>query len=146
MIKVASMGQQTSTQNTAQAGRSLLGSTVIGGVGAIIAWQILSLWTSLVMYALLIGLAGLLIGPRIFKDQGMSPNAATWSYGYVTLIIILAPAVLDGMGGSPAGASFQSRLIMFIGATLYGVVAVYVFDAFWPKRSRQVKAEVQPAS
>lgn len=146
MIKVASMGQQTSTQGTAQAGRSLLGSTIIGGIGAIIGWQILSLWTSLIMYALLIGLAGLLIGPRIFKDQGMQPNAATWSYGYVTMIIILAPAVLDGMGGTHAGASFQARLVMFIGATLYGVVAVYVFDAFWPARSRQVKPTVQPAA
>jgi len=146
MIKVASMGQQTSTQGTAQAGRSLLGSTIIGGIGAIIGWQILSLWTSLIMYALLIGLAGLLIGPRIFKDQGMHPNAATWSYGYVTMIIILAPAVLDGMGGSHAGASFQARLVMFIGATLYGVLAVYVFDAFWPKRSMQVKAEAQQVS
>jgi len=146
MIKVASMGQQTSTQGTAQAARSLLGSTIIGGIGAIIAWQILSLWTSLFMYVLLVGLAGLLIGPRIFKDQGMHPKAATWSYGYVTLIIILAPAVLDGMGGSAAGASFQSRLAMFIGATLYGVIAVYVFDAFWLKRSRQAKAEMQPIS
>jgi len=140
LIKVASMGQQTSTQGTAQAGRSLLGSTVIGGVGAIIGWQVLSLWTSLPMYALLIGLAGLLIGPRIFKDQGMHPNAATWSYGYVTLIIILAPAVMDGMGGSDAGASFRQRLIMFIGATLYGIIAVYVFDAFWPERSRKAAA------
>jgi len=146
MIKVASMGQQTSTQGTAQAGRSLLGSTVIGGIGAIIAWQVLSLWTSLIMYTLLIGLAGLLIGPRIFKDQGMHPNAATWSYGYVTMIIILAPAVLDGMGGSNAGASFQERLVMFIGATLYGVIAVYVFDAFWPERSTHAKAEVQSLS
>jgi hypothetical protein len=146
MIKVASMGQQTSTQGTAQAARSLLGSTVIGGIGAIIGWQILSLWTSLIMYTLLIGLAGLLIGPRIFKDQGMHPNAATWSYGYVTMIIILAPAVLDGMGGSHAGANFQERLVMFIGATLYGVVAVYIFDAFWPKQSRKAKSEMQPVS
>ena len=146
MIKVASMGQQTSTQGTAQAARSLLGSTVIGGIGAIIAWQVLSLWPSLLMYTLLIGLAGLLIGPRIFKDQGMHPNGATWSYGYVTMIIILAPAVLDGMGGSDAGTSFWQRLIMFIGATLYGVIAVYVFDAFWPKRSRQAKAEAQAVS
>gem|GEM_PF-3824908 len=115
----------------------------LGGIGAIIAWQILSLWTSLTMYALLIGLAGLLIGPRIFRDRGMRANAGTWSYGYLTLIVILAPAVMDSMGGSPAGAKFQERLLMFIGATLYGIVAVYVFDAFRPDRFR--KAREHPA-
>ena len=39
-----------------QAAKSLLLSTVIGGVGAIVAWQVLSVWPSLVMYVLLVGL------------------------------------------------------------------------------------------
>ena len=139
MIKVASMGQQTSTQDTAQAGKSLLWSTVIGGVGAVIAWQVLRLWPSLIMYSLLIGFAGLVIGPRIFKDQGMRPDPATWSYGFVTLIVILAPAVMDSAGGDSADAKFWERLVMFFGATLYGVVAVTVFDAFRPDRSSEME-------
>ncbi len=146
MIKVASMGQQASAEGTQQAGRSLLWSTVIGGVGAVIAWQVLSLWPSLTMYTLLIGLAGLIIGPRIFKGQGMQANAATWSYGFLTLIVILAPAVMDGIGGANAGVKFWERLVMFGGATLYGVVAVYVFDAFWPARSGTTKPGIQPTS
>jgi hypothetical protein len=50
---------------------------------------------------------------------------------------------MDGMGGSNAGASFLQRLIMFIGATLYGIIAVYIFDAFWSKQSRQARVEAQ---
>ena len=134
MIKVASMGQQASLAGTRQAGRSLLWSTLIGGIGAVIAWEVLSLWPSLLMYTLLIGLAGLIIGQHIFRDLGMLPEGPTWSYGYLTLIVILAPAVLDSVGGASAGPKFWDRLIMFIGATLYGVLAVYVFDAFWPER------------
>ncbi len=131
MIKVASMGQQASVAKTRADARSLLVSTVIGGLAAIVAWQVLRIWPSLTLYCLLIGLAGLLMGPRIFAGKGMHPDGATWSYGYLTLIVVLAPAVLDGMAGGSADARFWQRLLMFIGATAYGVGAVYVFDAFW---------------
>ena len=135
MIKVSSMGQQAGLDQTRQAARSLLASTVIGGIGAIIAWNVLSLWPSLTMYVLLIGLAGLVMGPKIFAGPGMHPKGATWSYAYLTMIVIIAPAVLDGQGGSSADAAFWSRLWMFVLATLYAVVAVFVFDTLWtPKK------------
>ena len=62
MIKVASMGQQVENDNTRAAGKSLLMSTVIGGIGAIIMWQLLSMWPSLIFYTLLIALGGLIMG------------------------------------------------------------------------------------
>ena len=134
MIKVASMGQQAEADQTKQVGKSLLISTTIGGTGAIIAWQVLSLWPSLLMYTLLIGLAGMIMGRKIFAGGGMHPAGATWSYGYLTMIIILAPAVLDGTMGSSADVAFWSRLAMFFYATIYGIVAVSVFDAFWRRK------------
>lgn len=135
MIKVSSMGQQAGLDQTRQAARSLLASTVIGGTGAIIAWNVLTLWPSLTMYVLLIGLTGLVMGPKIFAGPGMHPKGATWSYAYLTMIVIIAPAVLDGQGGSSADAAFWSRLWMFVLATLYAVVAVFVFDTLWtPKK------------
>jgi hypothetical protein len=60
----------------------------------------------------------------------MHPAGATWSYAYLTMIIILAPAVLDGQTGDAAGGAFWTRLLMLMGASLYGVVAVYIFDLF----------------
>ena len=132
LIKVSSMGHQAGLDQTRQAGKSLLFSTFIGGVGAIIGWQVLSIWPSLVMYTLLIGLAGLIMGPKIFKGPGMHPNGATWSYGFLTMIVVLAPAVLDGQVGASADVAFWSRLNMFILATLYAIGAVFVFDALWP--------------
>ena len=142
MIQVASMGQQVTNDQTRSAARSLLVSTVIGGVGAIIGWEVLSIWPSLLIYTLLIGLAGLTIGRRIFSGPGMLPTGGTWSYGYLTMIILLAPAVLDGQGGDSAGAAFWSRLFMFFGATLYSVIAVFVFDAIKsPSRNAQIPLE-----
>ena len=136
MIKVASMGQQTTNEGARLAGHSLILSTIIGGIGAIIGWNLLGIVPELLMYALLVALGGLILGPRIFKGKGLTPDAATWSYGYLTMIIILAPAVMDIASGSSADVAFWSRLLMFALATLYGVAAVYVVDAFRPARMK----------
>jgi hypothetical protein len=141
MIKVASMGQQATNEGARFAGRSLILSTIIGGIGAIIGWNVLSVVPELSVYALLIGLAGLVFGPRIFRGKGMHPDAATWSYAYLTMIVILAPAVMDTASGSSANVAFWSRLLMFALATLYGVAAVYVVDAFRPPRANTAASQ-----
>jgi hypothetical protein len=132
MIKVASMGQQANADISRKMGQSQIESTLWGGLGAIIAWQLMSVWPSLLMYCLVIALAGLLYGPRIFVGKGMHPKAGMWSYAFLTMIIVLAPALLDGQSADGAGAEFYSRLILFIVIALYGTLAVAVFDAFWP--------------
>ena len=58
------------------------------------------------------------------RATALSADGATWSYAYLTMIVILAPAVMDGIGGGPAGAKFLDRLIMFFGTAIYAVVAV----------------------
>lgn len=141
MIKVASMGQQAENDNTKAVGKSLLMSTVIGGAGAIIIWNIMDIWPSLLLYTLLVALAGLVIGRRVFQGEGMAANAGTWSYAFLTMLVIIAPAVTDGAGGSDAGVKFIDRLMMMGFATLYGVAAVYVFDAFW--RGKPAKTVVE---
>jgi hypothetical protein len=135
MIKVASMGQQATNESARLAGRSLIMSTIIGGIGAIIGWNVLSVMPELMMYALLVALGALIFGPKIFQGKGMHPQAGTWSYGYLTMIVILAPAVMDTASGSSADVAFWSRLLMFALATLYGFAAVYVVDAFRPARA-----------
>lgn len=135
MIKVASMGQQTTNDDTKAAGRSLILSTIIGGVGAIIGWEMLSIAPTLTLYTLIVGLAGLVMGPKIFQGAAMHPQGATWSYGYITMVILLAPAVTDSIGGDSASVKFWDRIIMFAGATLYAVAAVYIVDAFRPRGS-----------
>jgi hypothetical protein len=136
MIKVASMGQQATNDGARLAGRSLVMSTIIGGAGAVVGWQILSITPTLTIYTLIIALGGLLMGSRIFQDRAMHPQGATWSYAFLTMIVILAPAVMDSASGGPAGLKFWDRLVMFGGTTLYAVVTVYVFDAFASGRSK----------
>jgi hypothetical protein len=73
MIKVASMGQQAATDATKSAGKSLILSTMIGGAGAIIGWQVLSIAPTLSIYVLFVALAGLIMGVRIFQGAAMHP-------------------------------------------------------------------------
>jgi len=136
MIKVATMGQQAESDVSREMGRTQIESTLWGGLAALIAWQIMSIWPSLLMYGLLIVLAGLLFGSRIFVCRGMHPKAGMWSYAFLTMIIVLAPALLDGQTADGAGAAFYSRLLLFIAIAFYGTIAVAVFDAFWPFKQK----------
>jgi hypothetical protein len=138
MIKVATMGQQASSDKSREMGRSLLESTIWGGIGAVIGWNIMSLWPSLILYTLLVALAGLLYGRFIFKGPAVHPKFQMVSYAYLTMIVILAPAVLDGAGSSGAGGAFWSRLLLFVLIALYGTLAVWVFDTLWPGNDRAV--------
>ena len=133
MIKVASMGQQAATDATKSAGKSLILSTLIGGAGAIIGWQVLSIAPTLPIYIVFVALTGLVLGIRIFQGPAMHPEGATWSYAYLTMLVILAPAVMDSAGGDSASIKFWERLVMFGGTAVYASIAVYVVDAFRPR-------------
>ena len=131
LIKSASMGQQASVDGTRAAAHSLMMSTVLGGVGATVCYNLIALVPSLWLYVLLVAIAGLVFGRQIFVGPAMKPDAGTWSYGYLTMIVILAPAL--GADDTNAAIKFYERILMFFGTTLYSVAAVYVFDAFWPR-------------
>jgi hypothetical protein len=137
LIKVSSMGQQASASHGRKLGLELLQSTLWGGLGALVGWQVLALWPSLGWFTLLVLLAGLLYGQGLFRGQGMHPRASMWSYAFLTFLILLVPAVSDSLLGSSAGEAFWSRLWLFIGIAVYGGVAVTVVDAFWPALPRQ---------
>ena len=132
MMKVSSMGQQANAQTSHAMGRAQLESTIWGGAGAVIIWQIMSIWPSLLMFCLLIALGCLVYGARIFQGPAMHPKGAMWSYALMTMIILVAPAVSDSIIGSDVSSSFYSRLLLFLGIAVYGTAAVAVFDAFWP--------------
>ncbi|MEE4173201.1 MAG: DUF2955 domain-containing protein [Xanthomonadales bacterium] len=129
MIKAASMGQQANTQDSRALGRSLLASTLWGGLGAVIIWQLLAMWPSLVFYVLLFAVTCLFFGRRIFQGPGMHPKANEFSYALVTLLIILGPAVTTPSGD--AGAAFYTRLGLILLVGVYGTAAVAIFDRFF---------------
>ena len=137
MIKVASMGQQANTAVTRTMGREQMESTLWGGLGALIGFQVMTIWPSLLMLCLLIAIACLIYGSRIFQGPGMHARAGMWSYALLTMIIILTPALTSS---GDASAAFYSRMGLFIVIAIYGTVAVAVFDAFWPEKEKESAA------
>lgn len=135
MIKVASLGQQASTDKSRDMGRSLLVSTAWGGLAALAGWYLLKIWPSLILYVLTVAWAGLLFGRRIFQGAAVRPDFSQWSYAYVTMLILLGPAVLDSPLSGGAGGAVWTRLSLFLLIAAYGTVSVAVFDAFWPARA-----------
>jgi hypothetical protein len=85
------------------------------------------------IYTLVLLLFALLVGPKIFQGPGLGPKGPMWSYAYLTMIVVLAPAVTDGFGSDGATSAFYTRLFLFIVIAVYGSIAVAVFDAFWPR-------------
>ncbi|MBT8440868.1 MAG: DUF2955 domain-containing protein [Gammaproteobacteria bacterium] len=136
LLKIATLGQQSSLEKTSSAANDLLLSTIVGGIAAIIIWNALKIWPNLFIFSLLFLLCGLFMGRRIFAGAGLAPRGSMWSYGLLTTIIIIVPATMDTAGGDAAGGRFADRIVMFLLATLYAVAAAYVFDRFWPGKAR----------
>jgi hypothetical protein len=134
LLKLATMGQQSSLEDTRAAGDDLLLSTFIGGIAAIAVWNVLQIWPNVVVYGLLFTLCSLVMGPRIFAGQGLAERGAVWSYGLLTMMIIVAPGAADTEGGAGAGDRFSDRITMFVLATIYAVAVVYAFDKLWPPK------------
>jgi hypothetical protein len=132
MIKVATMGQQATADHSRAMGRSLLESTLWGGVGAVIGWNVLSIWPSPDALHPAYRAGRAVFRALDFRGQALHPKSQMASYAFLTLVVILAPAALDGAGSSGAGPAFWSRLGLFVLIAVYGTVAVRVFDAFWP--------------
>ncbi|WP_224784808.1 DUF2955 domain-containing protein [Marinihelvus fidelis] len=133
MIKVASMGQQATVESSRSIGLSLLESTWWGGVAAMLAWCLLTAWPSIIMFTLLTLLAGLVFGRFVFSGIAVNPDFSKWTYAFVTMLVLIGPAVTD----SPLsdGVSFGMRLWLFMVIAVYGTVAVRVFDAFFKPES-----------
>jgi len=137
LLKIATMGQQSSLEKTSAAASDLLWSTLIGGIAGVIIWNVLKIWPNLLIFSLLFVLSGLVIGRRIFAGPGLAARGSVWSYGLLTTIIIVGPAAMDTASGAAAGGRFSDRIVMFVLATLYAVVAVFIFDKFWPQKTHQ---------
>ena len=140
IIKVAALGQQATLDDSQSAGRKMIESTLWGGFGATVAWVVLGACPNLIMYILLVALAGLLYGTGVFQGEGMHPKGGMWYYAFLTMIIILAPTVGGAAAGKSAVGGFWLRQIYFLALALYSWFAVAAFDAFWPGKQKSSDA------
>ncbi|MBB3006283.1 DUF2955 domain-containing protein [Cupriavidus alkaliphilus] len=136
IMKAATLGRQSCTVSARGAGRELLGSTLLGGVLAILFWAALSLFVHLWMYFLWMLLFGLLVARKLY---GLSPSRyppGFWVNTLVTLIILLGQSVQDSAAGKDVYTAFAVRMGLFVGVTLYAWLMVAWLDQ--PRGVRQL--------
>jgi hypothetical protein len=128
VLKAVNLGQQSSTTSTRNAARELIGSTLLGGVLAVMFWWALSLFAHLWMFFLWMLLFGLIVARKLYglKPGRLSPGF--WLNSLMTLIILLGQSVQDSAQGKDVQTAFAVRMTLFIGVTLYACLMVYLLD------------------
>lgn len=148
IMKAVSLGQQGSVSNAAHAGRELLGSTLIGGVLAVLFWFGLSFKPNLWMFFLWMLLFALFISARFYGVIASRFAPSFWQNVMVTLLILLGPAVADSASGKDVYKAFAVRISLFFAVTLYAWLAIVLLE-WWRKRrleSAGIKTSVLGAS
>ncbi|MFC5699249.1 DUF2955 domain-containing protein [Pseudomonas sp. GCM10022186] len=128
IMKAVSLGQQVCGASARNAGRELLGSTLLGGLLAMLFWSALSLFPHLWMFFLWMLLFGLLLARRLHALVATRQTPGFWMNSLVTLIILLGQSVQDSEAGKDVYTAFAVRMGLFIAVTLYACAAVYLID------------------
>jgi hypothetical protein len=142
IMKAVSLGQQSCATSARTAGQELLGSTLLGGLMAILFWCALSLFVNLWMFFLWMLLFGLLAARKLYGLARTRQPPSFWLNSLATLIILLGQSVQDSAAGKDVYTAFAIRMGLFILVTLYACAMVYLLDT---RRQRRHVAKPTPA-
>lgn len=134
ILKAVSLGQQSTTTRTHHAGRELLGSTLLGGLLAVLFWCALSLFVHLWMFFLWMLLFGLLVARKLYRMHPTQLTPGFWLNTLITMIILLGQSVEDSAAGKDVYSAFAVRMGLFILVTLYSGVMMHLLEAHKPTR------------
>ncbi|UVE15981.1 DUF2955 domain-containing protein [Pseudomonas sp. LS44] len=138
IMKSVSLGQQVCSTKARDAGRELLGSTLLGGLLAMLFWGGLSILPNLWMFFLWMLLFGLLLARKLYALSPTRQSPGFWLSSMATLIILLGQSVQDSAAGKDVYSAFAVRMGLFIAVTLYACLAVYLIDAHRLRRRGRV--------
>ncbi|VVQ21059.1 hypothetical protein PS914_06572 [Pseudomonas fluorescens] len=124
ILKAVSLGQQSSTATARNAGRELVGSTLFGGLLAILFWCALSLFVHLWMFFLWMLLFGLALARKLYALSPTRFSPGFWLNSLITMIILLGQSVQDSAAGKDVYTAFAVRMGLFIVVTLYACLMV----------------------
>ncbi len=128
ILKAVSLGQQSSSTTARHAGRELVGSTLLGGLLAVLFWCALSLFVHLWMFFLWMLLFGLLLARKLYALSPTRLSPGFWLNTLITLIILLGQSVQDSLVGKDVYTAFAVRMGLFILVTLYACLMVRLLD------------------
>lgn len=128
IMKSVSLGRQSCTTSARGAARELLGSTLFGGLLAIVFWFALKLSAHLWMFFLWMLLFGLLMARKLYSVRPQRYRPGFWLNSLVTLIILLGQSVQDSVAGKDVYSAFAVRMGLFVAVTLYACLMLQLLD------------------
>ncbi|WP_228976732.1 DUF2955 domain-containing protein [Paraburkholderia gardini] len=134
IMKSVSLGRQSCTTTARGAARELLGSTLFGGLLAVVFWFALRLFVDLWMLFLWMLLFGLVLARRLYARRPQRYHPGFWLNSFVTLIILLGQSVQDSVTGKDVYRAFAVRMGLFIAVSLYACLMLQLLDR--PRRVR----------
>lgn len=133
VMKSVALGQQVCETRARDAGRELLGSTLLGGLLAMGFWWALGILPHLWTFFLWTLLFVLLLARRLYRLTGTRQSPGFWLNSAATLLILLGQSVQDSAAGKDVYTAFAVRMGLFVAVTLYACAAVHLIDR---RRSR----------
>ncbi len=139
IMKSVALGQQAEQTAAKAAGRELLGSTFLAGLFAILFWFGLKLNPSLWMFFLWTLAFGVYCSAKFYRVIPSRYAPTFWLNVFITMLILVGPAVGDSANGKDVYAAFFVRMGLFIGVTIYAWLALVFLE--WLRTRKQVRLQ-----
>jgi hypothetical protein len=136
IMKTVALSQQAEETSASNAGRELVGSTLMGALLAAALWMGLSLLPNLWMLMLWMMVAALWTGARMFGVRRSSHPPSFWSNALITALILFGPAIEDSVSGKSVLQASLVRTALFVAVALYAWGTIYALERWRNARVR----------
>ncbi len=126
--KSVTLGQQACATNARDATREILGSTLLGGLLAVVFWSALTVFPHLWMFFLWTLLFSLVLGRELYGLGRTRFSPGLCLNTLVTMLLLLGQSVQDSAAGKDVYTAFALRMGLFTAVTLYACAMVYLID------------------
>jgi hypothetical protein len=137
IMKTVTLGQQASQATARDAGKELVGSTLVGAVIGAAVWLGLSLWPGLWMLTLWLMAAALWCASAMFGVRRTTTAPSFWANALITALILLGPAIEDSASGKSVLQASIVRTCLFVAVALYAWVTVWALEQWRTSRRRR---------
>ena len=125
LIFISILSMQPGFAKDFKGGKALIIGNLIGGLTAILAYEIFTVIPEFFYLVLVVLLAGLIFGRQVFSGK---PMAALWGMGYSTFLLVICSTT--AMGTTEADAKVWTRVLQIMIAVIYIVVAFGLIARF----------------
>jgi hypothetical protein len=116
-------------------GRELIGSTLMGGLLAVGFWFLLDIVTNLWMFFLWTLLFSIFVLCKLYQVFASRFESSFWLNTFITLFILLGPAVQDSAAGKDVYKAFFIRMSLFILLAGYAWFTLVVLEQWRNSKS-----------